>query len=358
MDLVWKILWITVAAYLAHHTIKAMNIVGFFVPHRHNHQPGPCRLIPGIEHGSEDIQLVSNGLALISAGWQTIEAKASEDLRGFYLFDFNQDEPDKNATKLTMTGGLDIKDLSPHGISLWTDSNTGRVTMFVVNHGSTSYGNESIEVFEFHEKTRSVNHLKTIRDAQFKRINDIVATSSATFYGTNDCTYSQSNLRWRVEAFLQTHFGNVVYYDGEKARVVASGYVLPNGINISPDGRTMYVLLSGENQMVVFDRHEDNSLTEVKRVDLYMSRPDNVDVQPDGSLWVAGSWKLLPDEHGRLSSMVLRAEVGPDHKFTLSEVYVNDGSVIGISSVAVYHKDQLLIGTPYSKLLYCEVKTF
>ncbi|XP_072017969.1 serum paraoxonase/arylesterase 2-like [Amphiura filiformis] len=357
MGLMWKVVCFSLVAYLIQHSIKVINTVGLFTPHRHNHEPGPCRLIPGIIYGSEDIHVLSNGIAVITAGLQSIDANASDDLRGFYMFDFNK--PEKNITKLTMTGELNIKDLAPHGFSLWTDKDTGKVTIFVVNHGSTTFGNESVEVFEFEQKTTSVHHIKTIRDSQFKRLNDIVATSSKTFYATNDCKYFQSGHKWGIESLLQTRFGNVVYYGGTMVQVVASGYVLPNGINLSPDHRTLYLTVSGEAQLVLFDRHEDNSLAEVKRVQLYML-PDNVNVMSDGSLWIAGIYRLIPsEEHGLMSAMVLHAKVNEDKEpVEFFEVYINDGAVVSLSSVAAYYNEQLLIGTARNKLLYCEVKAF
>ena len=46
---------------------------------------------------------------------------------------------------------------------------TGKVTLFVVNHGPTFLDNESVEVFELEERNNSVHHLKTIRNKEFKR---------------------------------------------------------------------------------------------------------------------------------------------------------------------------------------------
>lgn len=46
--------------------------------------------------------------------------------RGIYKFDFNN--PDQNLTKLTVIGGtLQKEDFVPHGISLWTDADSGMV---------------------------------------------------------------------------------------------------------------------------------------------------------------------------------------------------------------------------------------
>ena len=67
------------------------------------------------------------------------------------------------------------------------------------------------------------------------RLNDVVGTGNNTFYATNDDVWIQDLWKWKVEPFLQTPFGNIVYYDGTSAKIVADGYVLANGINLTPD---------------------------------------------------------------------------------------------------------------------------
>ena len=43
-----------------------------------------------------------------------------------------------------------------------------------------------------------------------------------------------------------------------------------------------------------------------------------------------------------------------DGEYVFTEVYVNDGSILDSASVASYYNNQLLIGTPRQRLLYCE----
>ena len=64
-----------------------------------------------------------------------------------------------------------------------------------------------------------------------------MGTSNNTFYATNDDVWIQGLWKWKTEPFLQTRFGNIVYYDGNSAREVAGGFVLANGVIITPDQR-------------------------------------------------------------------------------------------------------------------------
>jgi hypothetical protein len=44
-----------------------------------------------------------------------------------------------------------------------------------------------------------------------------------------------------------------------------------------------------------------------------------------------------------------------DGEYTLSEPYADDGRRLAASTVAVYHNNQLLIGTVFDKLMICHV---
>lgn len=65
------------------------------------------------------------------------------------------------------------------------------------------------------------------------RLNDLVAVSDTTFYYTNFLYSSE------LELLLQLKWGSVGFYDGKDSQIVASGYLIPNGINVSPDGRSV-----------------------------------------------------------------------------------------------------------------------
>lgn len=65
-------------------------------------------------------------------------------------------------------------------------------------------------------------------------MNDMVAVGKDKFYITKFARY-RDYLKYNIEMFSGMKYGGIFYYDGHKAREVASGYYMPNGINISPD---------------------------------------------------------------------------------------------------------------------------
>ena len=66
-------------------------------------------------------------------------------------------------------------------------------------------------------------------------MNDMVAVGTK-FYITKFARFTDF-YKYNVEMLTGRRYGGVYYYDGKKLREVATGYHMPNGINISPDKR-------------------------------------------------------------------------------------------------------------------------
>ena len=75
------------------------------------------------------------------------------------------------------------------------------------------------------------------------RINDLVVIEEDQFYVTNDYVWRHRFLRI-LEYFSFLPIGNVVYYDGQKGRKVASNLRRANGINVSPDKKYFRTVLT------------------------------------------------------------------------------------------------------------------
>lgn len=63
-------------------------------------------------------------------------------------------------------------------------------------------------------------------------MNDVVATSEESFYFSNMFHYSNVFLT-HLEMFMK--WGDIMYYDGSRYKVAASGIALPNGMAMSED---------------------------------------------------------------------------------------------------------------------------
>ncbi|OQV11761.1 hypothetical protein BV898_13956 [Hypsibius exemplaris] len=94
----------------------------------YNQQPGICHEVAGVyapeigEQGSEDVEVLPNGMAIFSSGLNYMRNPVLSHVKG-RLMSFNFNQSAEPAKELRLLG---FKGLNPHGISLWTE--TGRVS--------------------------------------------------------------------------------------------------------------------------------------------------------------------------------------------------------------------------------------
>ncbi|XP_020370187.2 serum paraoxonase/arylesterase 2-like [Rhincodon typus] len=317
-------------------------------------KPGNCYLIKGIEYGSEDISILPGGLALISSGLRCpMMPNFADDQRGqILLVDLNQ--PVLKAVALRISRGFDVESFNPHGLSTYIDEDD-TVYVFVVNHPQNM---TTVEIFKFEEEQNSLIHLETIQHELLHSVNDIVALSSDRFYATNDHYFIQEPLK-TFGCLSGLAWCNVVYYSPSEVKEVATGFRFANGINISPDRRYIYIADSSAQNIHIMEINLNNTLTPVKTLHLE-TMPDNLEVDPKtGDVWVGccpNCWKILfYDPENGLGSEVIKIEniLSEDPKVT--QVYLNNDSVLQGSSVAIAYEEKLLIGTIFHKALHCEL---
>ncbi|XP_036831321.1 serum paraoxonase/arylesterase 2 [Oncorhynchus mykiss] len=266
-----------------------------------------CHPIKSLEYGSEDLTILPNGLAIISTA------------ESFLHF------PDNS------------------------------VYLFVVNHPQKK---TQVEIFLFVEEDHSLVYVKTIKHEFLHSVNDIVAVGVESFYATNDHYFSGGTLN-TLEVLLAQPWSNVVYYSPEEVKVVAEGFYMANGINISPDKRHIYVADLFDHNIHVLERLESNGLAPVKVVEVG-SLVDNIYVDPEtGDLWIGchpNGWKLFRNDPEDLpGSEVIQIKDIHSEKPVVTQVYADDGSVLIGSSVAAPYGGKLLIGTIYQKALVCDL---
>ncbi|XP_020855645.1 serum paraoxonase/arylesterase 1 [Phascolarctos cinereus] len=314
-----------------------------------------CRLIKGIETGSEDLEILPHGLAFLSCGIKYPGLKCFDPHKPgeILLMDLNEKNPE--AVALPIHGdGVDWTSLNPHGISTFTDEDN-TVYLFVVNHRGLK---TTVEVFKFQEDERSLLHLKTIQHELLPNMNDIVAVGREHFYATNDHYFSDPYLRsW--ELYLGLKWSNVVYYSPSAVREVVSGLDFANGINISPDGNYLYIAELLGPKIHVFEKLANGSLTPLKSL-VFDTLVDNLSVDPTtGDVWVGchpdGMRIFFYDPENLPASEVLRIQNILSPEPTVTRVYAEDGSVLQGSTVASVFKGKLLIGTVFHRALYCEL---
>ncbi|XP_068261179.1 serum paraoxonase/arylesterase 2 isoform X3 [Nyctibius grandis] len=270
-----------------------------------------CRLIKGIETGSEDIDILPNGLAFISSGlkYPGVKSLAPDKPGEMFLMDLNEDNP--RAVELRISRGFDLVSFNPHGISTYIDRDD-TVYLFVVNH---PHQKSTVELFKFVEDDNSLVHLKTIR-------HDLLTSP-------------------------------------KEVKEVAAGFYSANGINISPDGKYIYVADIFDHNVHVMEKHANWNLTHVKTLQLD-TLVDNLSIDTyTGDIWIGchpNGMKLFYDNPENLpASEVLRVQNILSEEPAVTRVYADNGSVLQGTSVASVYGGKLLIGTVFHRALYCEL---
>ncbi|XP_066441443.1 serum paraoxonase/arylesterase 2-like [Eleutherodactylus coqui] len=314
-----------------------------------------CQLLKGIEYGSEDIEILPNGLALISSGlkYPGLMQFAPERHGEIFLLDLNDEKI--HPFSLRISKGFDLSTFNPHGMSTYIDEKDDSVYLFVVNH---PHYKSTVELFKFAEEENVLVHLKTIKHSALYNVNDIVAVGPESFYATNDHYFTDFIMRF-FEMFFGLKWTNVVYYSPGAVRQVATGFHSANGIAMSNDKRYIYVADVTGHTVNIFEKRADWSLTPVKVVQLE-TLLDNLFVDPlTGDIWTGAhpnGLKLLSYNTENLpGSEVIRIQNIHSDNPIVTTVYANNGSVLQASSCAAVYDNKLLVGTVFHKALYCQL---
>jgi len=305
------------------------------------HFDGKMRMVHGIT-GGEDITIDRElQIAFIAAhDWFAYLAKKQNKPGAIFRLDYTR--PD--ARPVNLTAGF-RQEFHPHGISLFQTAQGERL-LFVVNH-LLSNGGHAIEVFRYEDSV--LTHLKTITGPLLISPNDVVAVSRNQFYATNDHG-SRTESGKRLEEYLQLPRSNVVYFDGKKFRTVADGIAYANGINVSRDGKTLYVAATVGRKVLVYDCEPATGDLNLRQEVFLNTGVDNIEIGPAGDLWIGAHPKLLTftkhaKDTARLSpSQVIRVVWDKAGNYTSSEVYLNAGEELSGSSVVAFDGHYLLIG--------------
>ncbi|ELU08791.1 hypothetical protein CAPTEDRAFT_193248 [Capitella teleta] len=316
-----------------------------------------CNQRNSAENGAEDIAVLPNGLAFFSSGLHDYPVghfKQSAIVGKIYTFNFNHSH--ETPKELKIEGVMSI---NPHGLSLWQNEE-GEVFLFVVNHHPN--GADSVDKFLLDAKTHSLLHKMSVSSedhSHIEAINDLVVVGENRFYYTN---YLSKQLPEGIQTFGRVAWGSIGYFDGQKTSLVHENLLLPNGINISPDLKYIYVSHLGRMEILVFDRFSDGSLALKNNIQIG-TMADNLDVdRATGSIWTGAHSNVFgiirysedPTRH-KSASQVLKINMKDGDMVNMTEVFADDGEYISGTSSAVHFKNKILVGTVFTNLMYCEV---
>lgn len=335
-----------VLAFLIFNTLQFMGVFSEIEPL----QPSQCEVIDGIV-GGEDLQWRASGESFfVSARDRRIP-----DAEGF-LYLVTPKEVGSNEHRVKVVNPPLSFPFRPHGISLRVDEE--RETLYVLNLAGEDRPYHSIEIFDV-QPSGELLHAESIADEELRSPNSLVAIGARSFFVTND-RGSRSSLGRLLESLLRLPLGNVLFYDGSTFHVVHRRTRYANGINASADGEEIYLAETLAHQVIIF-RHLGEGALERKEVIKVNSGVDNIDVAPDGSLWIAGHPHLgaymrhARDPDSPSPSQVLRLARDEAGKWQQEELFVDKGELLSGSATAAYSQNRFAIGAVFdSHILLCE----
>ena len=313
---------------------------------------GECKSITGVL-SSEDITInPKTGMAFISSADRRARWSSINHVQKGAIYGFDLKARDPELVNLTADFS---KEFNPHGIGLWIGEN--EKSLFVVNHRRDGH---FVEIFDF--KNNRLIHRESIEGALMHSPNDVIPVGPRAFYVTNDHG-NTSKLGRLLEEYLQLARSLVLYYDGNDFRIVAEGLAYSNGINLSPDGKTVYVAATVGQEICVYDRDKGTGDLALRHTIELGTGPDNIEVDESGNLWIGCHPKLLTfvkyskDSQELSPSQVLKITVQKPGSYAIDEIYLNNGKPLSGSSVAAVYKDTLLIGSVFdTRFLLCKLR--
>jgi len=305
-----------------------------------SHFSGSCERVTGVL-SSEDIAVhPRTGMLFVSSDERRPEKHKKGELQGSI---FGYDLKNSNPKLVNLTKNFK-KTFRPHGISLWVGKD-GRTSLFVISHPS---GEHVVEIFDY--KGGKLIHRRTIKNPELMfRPNDIVAVGHNSFYVSHSHG-NKSRFGRTIENYLQLRKGYVLYFDGQTMHRAAAGFSFANGINVSPDGKRLYVATTIGQNLHVFHRDvRTGKLTQRKKIKLNTGL-DNIDVDASGNIWIGAHPKLLTFSSHRAKptrlspSEVLKVTLHTNKPPKIQQTFLDDGSKISGSSVGVRYKKWLIVG--------------
>lgn len=241
----------------------------------------------------------------------------------------------------------------PHGLGLLRLADGAR-RLFVVNHPTPT--SSQVEAFDVIDGP-ALKHVRTFTAPEFISLNDVAPVGPEQFYVTLDAGTRADSLGRAAETFLRLPWAGLLWFDGGKATVAASGLRYANGVAVSNDGATVYVSETTGRRLLAYARDAASGALLLRVEHAAGSGLDNISVAPDGSLWVAAHPKMLeflghakdPAHHSPSQVLRVRHDVAAD-RLEVVEVALDDGATLSGSSVALpLPSGQVVVGAVFER---------
>ncbi len=330
---------LAIAAWMAFHILPAIGVFNDLDPLL----VGECRHVD-VAPGTEDVEIDDAAQQVFVStferrGWYagTDDDRPRGDI---YLIDLT----DRTLTPRLISQDAPA-DFSPHGISLWRGDDGAR-RLFVVNHRAD--GVEAVEMFDV-GADGALFHTETVSFDAMYSPNDVAAVGDRQFYASNDRRY-ETGILGVAEVYGALPLTDVVYFDGVEGRSAARGLAYANGVAPSLDAGEIYVAEIVKRRISAYARDRASGELTLKKRWRVNTAPDNIDVAPDGSLWIAGH----PNTTKFLQHAEDPAAIAPSHVLRLDpqtgtseNKFVSLNGEINGSSVGAASDDTLVVGAVF-----------
>ncbi|WP_425062077.1 DUF3703 domain-containing protein [Pyruvatibacter mobilis] len=242
------------------------------------------------------------------------------------------------------------------GMDLHIDE-MGTRRLFVANRPSDGH---TIEIFRV-TSSGGLSLERTLKHPLLRNPNDLVAIGPSEALVTLDKQADAATLGEILEGARQLRTGKVLRIDTQTAELLADGLQMANGIALSPSQTELYVGETIAQRLSVFDHDPLSKTLSFNRYVPLETGVDNITVNPDGRVYIAGHPKLLT-----LAMGYQRSEKSPSpsevlvydpSRETVERLYVDDGLEHSGGSVAIVDEalGRMLIGSAFGPhILSCE----
>jgi len=314
-----------------------------------------CSVLPS-PSGPEDIQIDRQAhQAFVAASDRRALAAGHTAARGgVYVIDLDAPVADWQLRPVT---AAEPADFHPHGLSLYKGADGSR-RLFVVNHHSD--GTQAVEIFNV-AADGALTLVHSVTDPLLVSPNDVVAVGPDSFYATNDHG-TASRIGGMFDDFMLWRSANFVYFDGTRMSIAGDRLLFANGINVSADGKTIYVAESLGLSLHVYDRNVETGVLTPRDYTPMGTGLDNIDVEEDGSLLIAAHPKMTAflsharDASQLSPSQIIRVELAKEGAGgRAGTIYLNLGEQISGATVAAGYGDLMLLGNALDpNILICQ----
>ncbi len=316
-----------------------------------------CNPVAGIEpicgfQNPEDLALLPDGRSMLVSQFGEMDGSQPGNIARFepktgelrVLFEGGQGP---NRSFSPGWGGRDCPgpppaEFSPHGIHL-SRREDGALQLLVVNHG----GRESIEFFEVASDGRALVWRGCAMPPEDAYFNSVVATPEGGFLATH--MFSRTATFGMLKGMWGADTGYVLEWNQDGVWTIVEGTRsnFPNGIELSPDGRTIYlnVYLAGEVRRIDRDSGELQATAAV-------ASPDNIRWSADGSRLLVAShtgsfMQMMSCQRIEVGACPLAFEIVSLDPQTLERktLFAHEGRPMGAATVALELGGQLYLGS-------------